>query len=107
MESTVPKPKKILKKKPFVPVEPDWARPVEFRYTVAFNKKAWRKVHPPHLAAALAAGEAAIRAHLNNVSPYPYSVAEVDSSGWYGSLMWDSSWEDDDAGLEEIGFDDE
>lgn len=104
----MPKPKKIvIKKKAPIPPEPAWGKPVEFRYTVALDKNAWRKVHPPHLATAMAAGEAAIRAHLENVSPYPYTVAEVDSSGWYGNLLWDSSWDDADDDADSVGWDDD
>jgi hypothetical protein len=78
-------------------MEPDWERPLEIEYRVAFDKKAWRKVHPPHLAAAVAAGEAAIRAHLAGVSPYPYNVAEIQKEAFYTNIKWASSWEDDEA----------
>lgn len=92
---------------PRVEPVPNWAKPVEFRYTVAFNDAEWRKVHPPHLDAALAAGEAAIRATLERVSPQPYSVAEVESRGTYSDLRWDSDWyiEEDDG--EDADEDDE
>jgi hypothetical protein len=76
--------------------EPDWTRPVEIRYTVAFDSNGWRKVHPPHLAAAVAAGEAAIRAHLEAVSPYPYSVAEVETRASYANVMWSTDVYDDE-----------
>jgi len=80
---------------PAVEVEPDWLKPVELKYDIALNAKAWRKVHPPHLAAALAAGEAAIRATLEGVSPHAYSVAEILSSARYSTLMWESGWDDE------------
>lgn len=72
----------------------EWQRPLEIRYTVAFDGKAWRKVHPPHLAAAVAAGEAAIKSYLESVTPYPYKVADVSTEASYASVMWDSRWDD-------------
>src|SRR5665647_1199111 len=68
----------------------------EIRYTVAVDSKAWRKVHPPHLAAAVASGQAAIGAHLEAVSPYPYSVAEVETHAAYSNVMWSTDTDDGD-----------
>lgn len=84
--------------RPRIELVPNWVKPAEFRYTIAFNDAAWRKVHLPHLEAALAAGEAAIRATLESVTPQPYSVAEVESRGTYADVLWDSDWyvEDED-----------
>lgn len=82
--------------RPKVELVPNWGKPIEFRYTLALNDAAWRKVHPPHLEAALAAGEAAIRATLETVTPHPYSVAEVESHGTYADVTWDSDWYVDD-----------
>ncbi|TCO41056.1 hypothetical protein EV646_116148 [Kribbella antiqua] len=86
--------------------EPNWYKPFEIRYSIAFNDKAWRKVHPPHLAAAVAAGEAAIRAHLQSVTPVPYSVAEVEAQASYSRRLWDSEWEYEEEGVEEPSAED-
>lgn len=90
------KPKKTLKRivKPKPDPEPDYYKPYEIEYSITFDMKNWRKVHPPHLAAAMEAGAAAIQASLERVSPTPYHVAGIDAQARYSTVHWYS--EDDD-----------